>query len=79
MNNRPGSTYVKVGKFLGFLAIITIPASPLYLPLFCTRAAGTWGCTLDDFWTIYLVIFIAVILAAVSIILLILGRRLNRK
>ena len=31
---KPGKKYITLGKFLGFLALITIPAMPLYTPLY---------------------------------------------
>lgn len=73
---RLGKKYISIGKFLGFLALITIPAMPLYAPIFCERDFS-WRCNYDELDFIFIPIFIAFMLGGVALILLISGKKIN--
>jgi hypothetical protein len=76
-NVKPGKSYIRNGKILGFLALVIIPAMPLYMPIFCKRDIG-WGCDYDELGLVFIPVYIAIILAVISVTLFVFGRRLNK-
>lgn len=73
-----GRKYIRIGKILGFLALIMIPASPLYAPLFCNKLPESNTCDLSNFGLLEAIIVIAIILAIIAIALWVKGGQMNK-
>jgi hypothetical protein len=57
--------YIRRSKVIGFIALIIVPASPLYLPLICAK--NDLGYCEVTFIPILATILIAILLASLSI------------
>lgn len=78
ISTKPGNGYTRAAKIIGFIAIILVPAAPLYGPIICPKdTLGT--CTLESAWLIFPITIIAIFLGIVAITFFIVGKYLNKK